>query len=103
MGESAAEEIRVQDNPDQGRYEALVGGEVAGYVTYDRRGGEVIFVHTLVEPAFEGKGVGGRLASGALDDVRHHGGSVVAKCPFIAEYIERHPAYHDLLAAGGPA
>jgi predicted GNAT family acetyltransferase len=98
MGETAAGDFRVLDNPVVGRYEAFVGGDLAGFVAYDKRGDLVIFTHTLVEPAFEGKGVGGRLASGALDDVRAHGHSVIAKCPFIAEYIQRHPGYGDLLA-----
>jgi hypothetical protein len=101
MGEAAAGELRVQDNPAEGRYEALVDGVVAGYVAYERSGHQVTFTHTSVEPDFEGKGVGGRLASGALEDVRDHGDTVVAKCPFIAEYIKRHPAYSDLLASGG--
>jgi predicted GNAT family acetyltransferase len=100
MGESAPGEFRVQDNPAKGRYEALVGDDLAGFTTYDRTGELVVFIHTEVEPAFEGKGIGGRLASAALDDVRAHGRSVIAKCPFIAEYIQRHPAYADLLAPG---
>jgi len=98
MGESASGEFRVQDDPAEGRYVALVGDAVAGFTMYDRAGDVVVFTHTEVEPAFEGKGIGGRLASAALDDVRAHGRSVIAKCPFIAEYIERHPAYADLLA-----
>ena len=90
----------MQDNPAEGRYEALVGDDVAGFAAYDRSGEVIVFTHTVVEPAFEGKGIGGRLASAALDDVRAHGRSVIAKCPFIAEYIERHPVYADLLATG---
>jgi uncharacterized protein len=93
-------EIRVVDNPAAGRYEAIVGADVAGYTEYERKGNVVVFVHTVVEPAFEGKGVGGRLAAGALDDVRAHGLTVIPRCPFIAGYIERHPAYHDLVASG---
>lgn len=100
MGESPPGEFRVQDNPAKGRYEALVGDELAGFAAYDRTGELVVFTHTEVEPAYEGKGIGGRLASAALDDVRAHGRSVIAKCPFIAEYIQRHPAYTDLLAPG---
>ena len=100
MGESAPGEFRVVDNLAKGRYEALVGDDVAGVAAYDRTGDLVVFTHTEVMPAFEGKGIGGRLASAALDDVRAHGRSVIARCPFIAEYIQRHPAYADLLAPG---
>jgi len=100
VSESPVGEFRVQDNLALGRYEALVDDELAGFAAYDRSGDQVVFTHTLIEPAFEGKGIGGRLASAALDDVRAHGRSVIAKCPFIAEYIQRHPAYADLLVSG---
>ena len=100
MAESSEDEFLVQNNRAEGRYEAVVGDELAGFVTYEPSGDQIIFLHTLVEPAFEGKGVGGRLAKAALDDVRAHGHTVIAKCPFINEYIQRHPAYADLLATG---
>jgi predicted GNAT family acetyltransferase len=57
----------------------------------------VIFTHTETLPAFEGKGVGSRLAAGALDEVRSRGLVVTAKCPFIAAYIHRYPDYADLV------
>jgi predicted GNAT family acetyltransferase len=100
VGESSEDEFVVENNGAEGRYEAVVGGELAGFVAYQRSGDRIIFTHTLVEPAFEGKGVGGRMAKAALDDVRQRGHTVIAQCPFIAEYIQRHPAYADLLASG---
>lgn len=90
-------DVRVIDNPTAQRYEAFVAGDLAGFAEYTREPGRTVFTHTTVEPAFEGKGVGGRLAANALDDVRSRGESVVANCPFIAEYIRRHPAYADLV------
>jgi predicted GNAT family acetyltransferase len=57
-------------------------------------------VHTEIEPAFDGRGLGGQLARAALDDVRRRGVRAVARCPFIAGYIERHPEYQDLVASG---
>ena len=56
-----------------------------------------MFVHTEVLPAFEGKGVGSRLATWALDDVRARGLKLTPQCPFIAAFIKRHPAYADLV------
>ncbi|MFL6097876.1 MAG: N-acetyltransferase [Blastococcus sp.] len=37
----------------------------------------------------------------ALDDVRAHGGSVVARCSFVRGWIERHADYADLVAHPG--
>ena len=36
-------------------------------------------------------------AQAALDDVRAQGLRVIARCPFFASYIDRHPAYADLV------
>ena len=47
-----------------------VDGEVAGFAVYHRRGGRTYFVHTEIDPAFEGKGLGSTLAKGALDAER---------------------------------
>ena len=93
-------DITVADNPDQHRYEATIDGTVAGFAQYELDGHTIVFVHTEVDDAFEGQGVGSTLARAALDDVRAKGEhKVVAECPFIAKWIHRHPAYQDLLAA----
>jgi predicted GNAT family acetyltransferase len=93
--------IDVTDNPDQQRYEAHLDGELAGFAEYLDAPGRRTFTHTQVDPAFEGHGVGGALASAALDDVRRMGLEVVPRCPFIAAYIERHPDYADLVHQPG--
>ena len=53
-------------------------------------------MHTEVDPAAEGHGVGSRLAAGALDDIRSRGLSILVVCPFVREYVRRHPEYADL-------
>jgi len=92
-------EVRVADNPERRRYEALVDGALAGYVFYRQREGELVLIHTEVGDEFEGQGVGSRLAAGTLDDIRARGLRIRPVCPFIAGYIERHPEYGDLVAA----
>lgn len=92
-------DVTVRDNPDQNRYEAVLDGEVAGFAQYRRTGDGLVFTHTEVDDAYEGKGVGSALARGALDDVRAGGhGPVVPSCPFIKGWIEKHPDYQDLVA-----
>ena len=68
-----------------------------GIAAYTRRGDTVVFTHTEVDPDAGQSGLGSRLVRGALDDVRAHGGSVVAQCPFVRGWIERHREYADLL------
>jgi predicted GNAT family acetyltransferase len=79
------------------RYEVLVDGQVAGSAHFRVTPEAVVFTHTNVKSEYEGHGVGSALARGALDDVRARGERVVAECPFIAAYIDKHPEYADLL------
>lgn len=88
----------VHDNADALRYEITSDGAPAGFAQYRLEGDTVVFVHTEIDDAFEGKGLGGILARGALDDVRARGLRADPQCPFIRDWIERHPDYADLVA-----
>jgi uncharacterized protein len=89
----------VVHNPDQSRYEIHVDGAVAGFTQYRSTLGVIDFIHTEIDDAHEGQGLGGQLARGALDDVRASGQKVIATCPFIKGWIAKHEDYQDLLAA----
>ncbi len=92
-------EPKVVDSPGAKRFELLVDGQVAGFAEYRRTTSSVAFIHTVVDPAFEGRGLGSVLARGALDASREAGSRVLPFCPFIRGYIQRHPAYLDLVPA----
>ena len=91
--------IDVKDDPGESRYLAHVDGELAGFSEYvlDDRRGRIIFTHTEVDDAYEGRGVGGALVRAALDDVRGRRLRVVPQCPFVKAWIQRHPDYEALL------
>jgi GCN5-related N-acetyl-transferase len=61
-----SKEVDVVDAPDAARFEVRVDGELAGFVEYRRRPGVIAFVHTEIEPGFEGHGVASQLP----DDMR---------------------------------
>jgi predicted GNAT family acetyltransferase len=91
-------DVEVTNNEAEKRYDARVDGELAGSAYYDTADDLIVFTHTEVDDAFEGHGVGSALARFALDDVRADGRrKVIARCPFIKGWIDRHPAYKDLL------
>lgn len=91
-------DITVTRNDERNRFEASVEGTLAGFAAYRLREGVIEFTHTEIDDAFEGKGVGSTLVSQALDQVRAEGLDVIATCPFVRGYIERHQEYADLLA-----
>jgi predicted GNAT family acetyltransferase len=102
-------DVEVRDNPAANRYEAWVDEELAGFAEYQPAGGRLVFVHTEVLPAFAGRGIGSRLAAGALNATRARGLKMTPRCPFIAAYIRSHPEYRDMVvgargssAAHGP-
>ena len=87
------------DVPDDSRYEIRDGDRRLGLAAYARRGDQVVFTHTEVDPDAGQSGLGSTLVRAALDDVRSKGGTVVAQCSFVRGWIERHPEYQDLVAA----
>jgi predicted GNAT family acetyltransferase len=89
--------VDVRDNPDEQRYEATVDGDLAGFTAYRLRPGLIAFLHTQVDDAFEGHGVGSTLVSEALEDARRRGLEVLPFCPFVNSYIEKHHEYLDLV------
>jgi uncharacterized protein len=88
----------MEHRPERTRYEAAVAGELAGFVEYRVVDGALDLVHTEVLPAYEGRGVAGRIAQFALDDARRQGRKIVPTCSYIARYVERHPDVQDLVA-----
>ena len=96
-------DVRVIDAPSEHRFEARSPeGVLLGFAVYDTIDSTVVFTHTEVDPAFEGRGIASALVQGALDSVRVSGRDVVAFCPYVKAWIGRHPEYRDLVRARQP-
>ena len=95
-------EVEVTRDDERSRYEARVAGRVAGFTEFVLTAHAITFVHTEVDPAFEGQGVGSALAKGALDDALRRGDRrVKVVCPFLRAWVARHPDYERRLAPAG--
>ncbi len=89
----------VTDHRDADRYEIALDGERVGLLAYRLGAGEIAFLHAEIDPAHERQGLGSALARGALDDARARGLAVRPLCPFVVDFIGRHPQeYGDLVA-----
>ena len=94
--------VTVIHNPDAHRFEATVEGQTAE-LTYRRSGDEIVFTHTGVPTALEGRGIGSALAKAGLEYAKAENLTVVPLCSFIRSYIERKPEYQPLVrkSSGG--
>lgn len=88
--------LEVVRNAEAGRFEVRLGDEVA-FAEYRELASGILFPHTEVPPAFEGRGVGGLLVRTALAYAREKGVKVMPVCPFFAATIRKHSEYHDLV------
>src|SRR4051812_25556922 len=89
--------VTVTNDPEHGRYEAFVDGEIAGHTEYYPHGDHIVFPHTVVDPDFGGQGVASTLIAYALDDMRSQGRRIDPQCPFVRAFIDKHPEYNDLV------
>lgn len=85
--------LEIANNVAERRWEARLDGELAGYAEYGASPTRVVFTHTVVEPQFEGRGIGSALAKTALDGALAAGQRIVPYCPFISAYLRRHHEY----------
>ena len=89
--------ITIADNADRKRYEIRSDGRLAGFLRYRPAPELIELTHTEILDDFEGHGLGSRLIVFALDDARARGLAVIPTCPFVADYISRHPDYADVV------
>ena len=88
-------QLQVLHEPAENRFAIHTGG-VTAVLEYQLFEDKVVYTHTEVPPALEGKGIGSRLVKAGLDWARSEGLRVVPVCTFVARYVERHPEYADL-------
>lgn len=84
------QEIKVSDQRDANRYEIRVDGELAGFCKYELQADKLVLPHTQIDPAFEGRGIGGKLVAYALEDAHSRHLQVVPACSFVAWYMRTH-------------
>ena len=97
MGNSNDADVTVRRNDDAGRYELLIDGEVASYADFIDDGSKVVLPHTVTLPSFRNRGLAAKLVRATLDDLRIAARDVEPSCWFVAEFIELHPEYADMV------
>lgn len=93
--ETSLSEIR--QNAEKNRFEMDVEGGVA-IAVYRPSPGVLTFTHTETPRHLRGRGIASEMMRKVLTNVRAQGLKVVPACPFVADYMDRHPEFADLLA-----
>jgi predicted GNAT family acetyltransferase len=94
-----APETVIRDNTVEDRFELFVNGMPAGVLAYRIQGEKYALTHTEIDPEFEGRGMGSKLISGTLDQIRAAGHTILPICPFVLSFLQRHDDYLDVVAA----
>lgn len=90
MSEQVSDSADIIDNTDASRFELHADGWLAELV-YRIRGDRLVLIHTEVPVELEGRGIGGRLVTAAVDRAAREGLTLVPLCPFARDWLERHP------------
>ncbi|WP_369231136.1 GNAT family N-acetyltransferase [Streptomyces sp. R21] len=96
-------DIEIRDDRAGGRLEAFAGDELVGHIEYfvlEDPERALVPVHTIVEPAHEGKGIAGSLARELYGIAAREGVVVAPLCPYVVKWAARHP---DEAPAADPA
>jgi len=86
--------MTVRHNAEAHRYEMETDHGLA-VAAYREQGDRMIFTHTEVPSADEGKGYASRLVGEALADAHRRGFKIVPACSFVVAYVRRHPEFDD--------
>ncbi len=91
--------MRIVNDTARDRYEIFDGDELAGFTQYRTSPGLIAFLHTEIDPRFEGRGVASELIRHVLAEARANGLEVLPFCPFVNGYIQRHDEWADVIPA----
>ena len=89
--------VTIKENTVEDRFELYVNGMPAGILGYEKTDENYALTHTEIDPEFEGQGMGSKLITLALENIRQQGLGVLPYCPFVQSFIIRHTEYLDLV------
>ena len=94
---STTDDITVTENAQSNRFEAHLDGNLVGVIDYIPLPGKIIATHTEVLGDNKGRGVGARLVREMIGALRADGRRVQPLCPYVAQYLRRHPDEADVV------
>lgn len=90
---------KFRDNALFSRFELYRNGVLAGYVQYEMRGGDVLLLHSVVDPRFRRMGLEPVLMQAVLLNAHRRRLAVMPYCPEAQEFLASHPQFLSLIPA----
>jgi len=82
--------LEIEHHPEEGCFRTRVDGHEC-ILEYRREGSAACMDHVGVPAPVEGRGIASALAGAAVAWARLEGLEVVARCPYVAAWMQRHP------------
>jgi predicted GNAT family acetyltransferase len=77
-------------------YTIAVEGKITGHADYADRGDQRVFYHTVIDPAFGGRGLATILLEEALTAARDDGKRIVPVCSMVETVLKKHPEFDGI-------
>lgn len=88
--------MQIRHQADESRF-VVENDDRLGILDYEEQDdGTLDFQHTFVPEEHRGRGFATRLVRWALEWARERERRVVPSCPFVADFIERHPEFQEV-------
>lgn len=87
----------MQHLPGQNRYVFEKDGAQVGLIDYTMHGHTMSLIHSEIDPRLRHSGLGDEMVEKVLDTIRTETDfRMMPECPFVADWVERHPDYEEL-------
>lgn len=94
-------EAAVVDDASSARFVFAAGSHEAELV-YRINGRRLVLMHTEVPEPLGGQGIGGLLVAAAVERARQENLTLVPVCPYVRQWLERHPDAAEGLSIDAP-
>ena len=93
-------DYQLVDNIEYKQYEFHIDGIISKLEYIKSVNKEIYLTHTEVPVRLQGRGIGTRLVEGVLEDIRGKELKLIPLCPFVADYIRKHPEWECIMMDG---
>ena len=88
---------RIEHRDAERRFVLLRGDEEVAHLEYVVHRDVWYLTHTYTEPVARGHGLAAKVVQATLDEARASGVQVRPICPYVGDYLARHPEYRDVV------